>query len=85
MHNDLLVKEDTNIIWEGQYGDEGTKAMPYLETYLYKNKHTGKTGGLAYRLNTYNLQIVEDSYATIRAKKTQNAGHLKVNASARVY
>lgn len=85
MHNDLLVKEDTNIIWEGQYGDEGTKAMPYLETYLYKNKHTGKTGGLAYRLNTYNLQIVEDSYATIRAKKAQNAGHLKVNASARVY
>jgi DNA primase catalytic core len=80
LHNDLLVKENTNICWEGQYGTEGTRAMPYIEVYLYKNKHTGKTGGLAYRLNTYNLQVTEDSYATIRALKAQNAGHQKITA-----
>lgn len=85
IHNDLLVKEDTNIIWNGQYGDIGTKAMPYLETYLYKNKHTGKTGGLAYRLNTYNLQITEDSYAAVRSLKAQNAGHQKIGSSNRSY
>ena len=84
IHNDLLVKEDTNIVWSGPYGDEGARSMPYLEAYIYKNKHTGKTGGLAYRLNTYNLQVTEDSYATIRSLKTQNAGHQKVTATNRI-
>jgi DNA primase catalytic core len=83
VHNDLLVKEDTNICWAGNYNGV-TKAMPYLETYLYKNKHTGKTGGLAYRLNTYNLQITEDDYATIRALKAQNAGHQKLQSTNRI-
>ncbi|MCK9428920.1 MAG: toprim domain-containing protein [Candidatus Omnitrophica bacterium] len=84
IHNDLNVNENTNIIWTGQYGTEGSKAMPYLEAYVFKNKHTGKTGGLAYRLNTYNLQITEDSYATIKALKDQNAGHKKLTSGNRI-
>jgi DNA primase catalytic core len=83
VHNDLLVKEDTNICWAGNYNGT-TKAMPYLEVGIYKNKHTGKTGGLAYRLNTYNLQITEDDYATIRMLKSQNAGHQKLQSTNRV-
>jgi len=83
IHNDLLVRENTNIIWRGQYGPDGERAMPYLETYVYKNKITGKTGGLAYKLDTYNLRITEDSYATVKALKAQNAGHQKITAGGK--
>lgn len=85
VHNDMLVKEDTNIIWEGVYGDKGIRAMPYIEMYLYKNKHTGKTGGLAYKLNTYNLQITEGSYADIKNLKTKNAGNMKIKSDHRTF
>jgi DNA primase len=83
IHNDLLVRENTNIIWRGQYGSEGERAMPYLETYVYKNKITGKTGGLAYKLDTYNLRVQEDSYATVKALKSQNAGHQVLKAGGK--
>lgn len=78
IHNDLLVKEDTNIIWQGTYGDEGTKAMPYIEMRIFKNKHTGKTGSLVYRLNTYNLRVDETSFAEVSALM-KNPGHEKIS------
>jgi replicative DNA helicase len=72
-HNDKQVNQDTTIVWEGMYGDEGIKTMPFIEVTVHKNKMTGKTGGLAYKLNSYNLQIEEDSYSTIKTLKSKNA------------
>lgn len=73
VHNDKQVKDETNIVWYGPYGDEGEKPMPYIEISNKKNKMTGKTGRLAYKLNTYNLQIEEDSYSTVLNLHKKNA------------
>ena len=84
-HNEKQVKEETNIVWVGPYGDEGSQSMPFVEIYLYKNKITGKTGGLAYKLDRYNLQTTEDSYVTIKALKNKSAGSQQITGGMRRY
>jgi DNA primase catalytic core len=79
IHNDMLVKEETNIAWQNN-----NIRMPILETHVWKNKHTGKTGDLAYRLNSTNLQVTEISFAEVRALKAQNAGHQVLRSSYKV-
>jgi replicative DNA helicase len=76
VHNDKLVKKDTNIIW-----NNGGISMPILEVRVWKNKHTGKTGDLAYELNSDNLQIRETSYAFVQARINENSGHQKIRSS----
>ena len=76
VHNAMQVQEDTPIMWAGEYGDDGTRAMPILEVYVKKNKMTGKTGGFAYKLNSYNLQIEEASYERdVKSALRSNAGN----------
>ena len=75
IHNDRLGKKDTNIIW-----NNGGQSMPILEARIWKNKHTGKTGEIAYELNSDNLRTKEISYAVVQAKINENAGHQKIKA-----
>ena len=75
-HNDKLVKKDTNVIW-----NNGGIKMPIIEMRVWKNKHTGKTGELAYELNSDNLRVRETSYAYVEARIKENAGHGKIRAS----
>jgi len=64
VHNDYQAKKDkTNIVWQ-----HNGKVMPYLEVSLEKNKLTGMTDRMAYKLNGINLQIAEEDYGVIRGK-----------------
>lgn len=78
IHNDFQVKEDSQLVWQGDAG--GTiRTMPYLGVRVWKNKITGQTGPFAYKLNNYNLQIEEASLAEVRALTTN-----KDNGDSRV-
>lgn len=63
VHNDKQAKKDeSNINWV----DTNTGTInPYLEIMLEKNKLTGLCDKLAYKLNSVNLRIVEDSWGNI--------------------
>lgn len=78
IHNDKLSKKDTNIVWQNN-----NIAMPILEVRVWKNKHTGKTGELAYKLDSTNLQVSETSYAYVQARIAENSGHQKIRASGK--
>lgn len=74
IHNDKLGKKDTNILW-----NNGGRGMPILEARVWKNKHTGKTGEIAYELNSDNLRVNEIPYSIVQRLISQNSGHQKIS------
>lgn len=66
VHNDYQVNENSMLVWDGSYNGVQDR-MPYLETRIWKNKMTGKTGSIGYKLNTYNLRIEEVPISTLTA------------------
>lgn len=77
VHNELQVKPESPVFWQGQHPEEGTCAYPYLELMTWKNKITGKTGPHAYKLDKYNLRIERAQYKTeVASKRKKNAGSM---------
>lgn len=83
VHNELQVKPESPVFWNGQHPDEGTQPYPFLELRTWKNKITGKTGDTAYTLDKYNLRINKARYSDVMAKRKRNAGSMKISSGAR--
>jgi DNA primase catalytic core len=79
-HNELQVKPDTPVMWEGMDPDEGTKPFPFLELRVWKNKITGKTDDCTYKLDKYNLRVSEVPACNVAKLRVKNAGSLKMQS-----
>jgi len=83
VHNEKQADQATSIGWIGK-GETQEELMPFIEINVAKNKITGIHGDLVYKLNTYNLDIIETTLGEVKvvrdkANKNRNVGTIKAS------